>query len=583
MNILTNYILDDQQVFMRYANDVSPNKGKDGIKLETQMILFILPPNEDNLNKVIYAYNIVNIPKKTVDLGIIFIPRETPEIIDQLVFMQLLNQIDLYSFNIDIVPTDADLYSMDLDESFREIYVENNNNSISQLANILLKFEAAFGKIRHKYIKGDKAKLFDDFLTLKEEEHNIKFNEEIFGMITIDRSVDFITPLLSNCTYEGMIDEYFGINKGCIKVKKSFVKSYFKPEHKRKKPDEEIDYPLTSDINSFYSKLRCMHYSYVATYLGNINEHYRSKLDKNNQIKKTSEMADYFSQWNVYKGLEKDLDDNLKILRCLFNETEKSDYKYLHQKEKSLIEGNSQTNSETFYDDYISEKKDLYKILNLIIFESLTQGGIKNYSTLKRDILNIYGYQKIFLFRNLESLGWLKEKDKLFKKMFKTDFQQINEKFNLINRDFIVGKTDDLSYVEQGFCPLSLKLISKAAEGGWSEIKEALDLIPGKTIFPDNEQEIENPSEKVNIIFLVFLGGITYTEIEGIRYLNRKYKQIYDSSSDENKTRKQFIIITTQILNSKKLYDSLGKDFGNIYTIKRFYDDTQESSKKNKK
>ena len=147
MNILTNYILDDQQVFMRYANDVSPNKGKDGIKLETQMILFILPPNEDNLNKVIYAYNIVNIPKKTVDLGIIFIPRETPEIIDQLVFMQLLNQIDLYSFNIDIVPTDADLYSMDLDESFREIYVENNNNSISQLANILLKFEAAFGKI----------------------------------------------------------------------------------------------------------------------------------------------------------------------------------------------------------------------------------------------------------------------------------------------------------------------------------------------------------------------------------------------------------------------------------------------------
>ena len=37
-----------------------------------------------------------------------------------------------------------------------------------------------------------------------------------------------------------------------------------------------------------------------------------------------------------------------------------------------------------------------------MILESLTQNGVKDYQRLKREIMNIYGYQKIFLFRDLE-------------------------------------------------------------------------------------------------------------------------------------------------------------------------------------
>ena len=579
MNIKTDYIFADQSVFMKYTNDISRGKKNTSIKLEEKMILFIIEPNKEIVDCIYFANTVVNIPKKTIDFGIIFIPGETPEIIEHLITYQLLNQIELYSFNIEIVPTDTDLYSMDSDDSFKEIYIDKNYNSISQLANIVLKFETAFGKIQHKYIKGDNAKLFNDFLTLKEEEHNIKFNDEIFGMIVLDRSVDFITPLLSNYTYEGMIDEYFGINKGCIKVKRSYVKASFKPEDKKKREDEYIEYPLTSDLNSFYCKLRSMHWFTVSTYLGNIqNKNKKIILESDKKNMKTEEMSAFFSEMNTFVGIKNYFIDCKNILEDVYKQTQTFDNSTFHQKEKSLINGDTQTNSETFYDDCISEKKDLYKILNLLIFESLTQGGIKNYSSLKRDILNIYGYQKIFLFKNLEALGWLQEKVKLKK----SEFQQISEKLNLINRSYITGKVDDLSYVEQGYCPLSLKLIERAGEGGWSEIKEALDLIPGETIIPPNEQEIANPTEEVNTIFLVFIGGITYTEIEGIRYLNKKYKEIYENSSDENKTRKQFVIITTQILNSKKLYDSLGKNFGQVYTMKKFYNDVQEQGKKKK-
>ena len=136
---------------------------------------------------------------------------------------------------------------------------------------------------------------------------------------------------------------------------------------------------------------------------------------------------------------------------------------------------------------------------------------------------------------------------------------QLNEKLGLVNFKYDPKNIEDCSYVFGGYCPLSLRLIEFAAQGKWNKYMDTLKKIQGYVSCPKNESVITNPENDENIIAVVFLGGVTYTEIEGIRYLNRKYKQIDDNSTEDNKTRKQFIIVTTQILSSKKLYDSLGK------------------------
>ena len=580
MNIQTDYIFTGDN-FSKYINQFST---KNGVKLAEQMIVFVVEPKENNMENLIMVQSMLNIPVKTTELSIVFVPVETPEIIEYLIRMNYLNCFEIYSFSIDIIPTDYDLYSMDAENSFREIYIDKNYSTIGQLANILLKFEVAFGKVKYKYKKGNLAKYLSDILTKKEEEHNIKSNDEVFGMIILDRSIDFITPLLMNLTYEGLVNEFFGIEKGCMTVKRNFVKVSFTRADKEKKKDDDYRYPLTLDANRFYCKLRCFHYLTVNSYLNNLNNHIKELKSNKDNLKTTAELSKALSEFNKLLDSTNYIYDNITFLGTIFKNIGDDDYKSRERKERSLLDGEDQTNSEMYYDDYISEKKDLDKILNIMILESLSKGGIKNYESIKKDILSIYGYQKIFLFRNLETLGWLKEKDKIsLKKLFTSNFQQIVEKLNLINRDFKLGTTDDVSYVSKGYCPITLKLIEKVGENGWSEIKEGLQLIPGETIFPNNEYEISNPSEKVNNIFVVFLGGVTYTEIEGIRYLNRKYKQIYDNSTEDNKTRKQFIIVTTQILSSKKLYDSLGKNFGLQYTIKQFYNDINSVPDKKKK
>ena len=574
-NIKTDYVITNENDFIKYTNQFSSNKG---IKLEEQMLIFVIEPTNDNINNLIFINSMMNIPMKTIDINIIFIPEETTKIIEYMIGMNHLNAFGIFNFSIDIMPIDYDLFSLDNDESFREIYIDKNNSSIEKLADIMLKFEVAFGKVKHKYIKGNNAKLFCDLLLNKEEEHNIKSTDEIFGMIVFDRSVDFITPFISNLTFEGLVDEYFGINKGYIKVKRKSFKANFSNEDKKIRPEADMSYPLISDMNKFYCDLRCFHYLTVTKYLMSISEHIKYLRDNKNNLKSTSEINAALVDLNKLIDSNSFLNDNMEMINQIFKIINDEDYQ---TKEFSILKGTSQTNSETFYDDYIIDKKDMHKILNLMILESLIGSGISNYEKFKKDILAVYGYQNLFLFRNLEKLEWLKEKDKLsLKKLFKSNYEQINEKLHLYNEDFVLGQTDDLSYVHQGYCPISLRLIEKVGEGGWSEIKDVFQLIPGVTHYPSNEYEISKPREDLNTIFLVFLGGVTYTEIEGVRYLNRKYKQIYDNSSEENKTRKQFIIITTQILSSKKLLSSLGKDFGSVYTIKKFYNDINKEVKK---
>ena len=61
---------------------------------------------------------------------------------------------------------------------------------------------------------------------------------------------------------------------------------------------------------------------------------------------------------------------------------------------------------------------------------------------------------------------------------------------------------------------------------------------------------------------------MTYSEIEGIRYLNRKYKEEYLNKKRNKQI--QFIIVTTGILNTKKIFGNFGIKEKPTFTMKQF-------------
>ena len=550
-------------------------------QLKEEMVLYIIQPNKEVFSIILESYFLISSMFKGVEANIIFIPGESYEIIEYMMANDLIKNFKRFSFNIDLLPIDNDLLSLEKENCFREIYIDKNLTSISELANAFVKLESCFGKVKHRYMKGDNSKIFDDLVREKEKENDLKTTDEILGMIVLDRSVDFLTTVTTNYTYEGLIDDYFGINFGTIKIKESIIKDTSK-QIKNTNTEKIITYSLTSFGNPFYSRLGCMHYLDARQYLNNLYDYYqniattdKSKVKSSFQdIEKiTSELKTYIAE------IKEPLLVNKNILYKIIDSNLESEYLQYIKNEQLLLCGDFPSNLHLYYEDYICDKKDLNQILKLMVIESITQGGIQDYNSIKRDILNIYGYQNIFLFRDLEHLGWLNEKTYI-KNLIELNYEQLCKKLELVKPNFNEQKVEDCSYAMGGFCPISLKLIEKAVEGKWNKIQDIIKKMPGEVSFPFDESEIVKPTKEVNTIFIVFIGGVTYTEIEGIRYLNRKFKEAYDKSSSKKPTRKQLIIVTTGILNSKKIFLNLGKDFKSIYSMKQFYEHTQKPKKK---
>ena len=111
-----------------------------------------------------------------------------------------------------------------------------------------------------------------------------------------------------------------------------------------------------------------------------------------------------------------------------------------------------------------------------------------------------------------------------------------------------INDPNDISYTYNGYAPMFIRLVEKAlSTGGWNAIKDLLRKIPGDTNFPSDETDIFTASVDKQFILLVFIGGITYGELAAIRLLNKKNRN------------KKFIVITTGMINTKKIFDSLKK------------------------
>ena len=556
--------------------------------MNEDIAIYISRPNKDMINIIVEIHLILKVLKPNIVEYLIFIPKENYDIIEYMSTTNMIYEFKIENFNVDLIPIDLDLLSLERENAIKEIYIDKDYSSISDFANAVVKLETCFGKIKHKYIKGDLAQEFCDLVKEKEKENNLKLgNEEILGMVVFDRSVDFLTLMTTNYTCEGLIDENIGINLGRIKVKNGLLMTGLASDAKEKKKEIDnnkvVNYDLTSEKNPFFCSISCMRHFDAIKYIHQIRTYFQGIIAKNQKGKFKMDSDDTLILKEIGFFVTKLKNDLIRVENLINYVVEvlfESEHKKYISKEQCLLSGSIPEDLYSYYDEFLYTKKDLTSVIKLMIIESLTQNGIKDYPKIKREMLNIFGFQKIFLFRDLEVLGWLKEKQSSLKNLKNiTDFNysQIFEKFKLYNEEYNPEVISDCSYVLNGYSPLSLKIIEKAVYGKWGTIIDLLKRIPGITSYPEDESVISNPVNDKNIMLIVFVGGVTYTEIEAIRVLNRKFNE---ESLKGKRKKTQFVILTTSILNSKKILNNLGKEVHSLLNMKMFYEQMTKNKAK---
>lgn len=507
-NIITHVELKTYNVIeMYYTNSFTYYKGK-------CYIYFVLPTQE--------SIAFMNNSHKFLANGennhiICFLRKRDIKIENSLHYDYIWDHVTIIESCIGMVPVEHNTISMCMQNSFSKLCIDRNVQMTKQIIECLEIMQRLYGRIPEINAFGDISLKIK--LAVEKSNKINKYNNscQINKLILLDRSIDTITPCLTQLTYEGVIDDVIGISNCKIKIENAFI-------------------PLNSGC-PFYPDIRDKHISISRTLLKTYGECYNLK---NLNAKQYAEDSDSETQKFILNVLKQNklhidyLSKHIKINNAL---TKNINSKFFQKtveienlimtsyKSENLIQSffdsdeNSKSEIFNYIDKSISDNESIYQILACLSLyfqihgQSINKQGYENLISMLVDKYD-YCYKII---NYLEKLGMMAKKNIIIDQTLENvipkeySFKKTISKLNLIKDiDFKNTNHVDICGLYGGYAPISGKLI-------------------------------ENAQDKNGVTLVCFVGGCNYSEISACR-LNGN-----------------IIVLTTEIFNKKQFFDSLRK------------------------
>ncbi|XP_048421780.1 vacuolar protein-sorting-associated protein 33 homolog isoform X2 [Pyrus x bretschneideri] len=403
-----------------------------------------------------------------------------------------------------IVPLDEDVLSFELDLSCKECLVDGDTSSLWHIANVIHKLEFSFGVIPNVRAKGKGSVRVADILHSMQAEEPVNSPDmvvpEINTLILLDREVDLVTPMCSQLTYEGLLDEFLHINNGAVELDASFMGA-------AQQEGKKMKVPLNSS-DKLFKELRDLNFEVVGQIL-------RQKAQSMKQ-----DYTDVTSNRHI------------NLAQHLSTFTSKASFLGQLDMEHTIIEGQSYDICFEHIEEMIHKQEPHVNVLRVLILFSITNSGLpkKHFDYLRRELLHSYGFEHMVTLNNLEKAGLLKKQE------MKSNWLTVKRALQLVVEDTDTASPNDISYVFSGYAPLSIRLIQHAVRSGWRPIEEILRLLPGPHSEIKRGRFSGSPSldtlqghsanvDKVSdgrrsLVLVVFVGGVTFAEISALRCLS---------------------------------------------------------------
>ena len=151
----------------------------------------------------------------------------------------VLGEANISELPLHFIPLEPDVLSLELQESFSDLSLRKDPTCIFDSAQALMLLQKQYGLFPRILGKGDNAKKLGDLLQKMRSEEDVNASSDpsntyltsfgltpsslVDNLIIVDREVDFLTVLSTQLTYEGLIDENFGIGNNQTEVDSSIL------------------------------------------------------------------------------------------------------------------------------------------------------------------------------------------------------------------------------------------------------------------------------------------------------------------------------------------------------------------------
>lgn len=428
------------------------------------------------------------------------------------------------------------------------------------------------------------------------------------SIIIIDRSVDLATPLCTQLTYEGLVDEVVGIqsahvevdaalvaeNQGSVQMTSGGASGSNTPLANAPRKSKKVRLDALTD--PLFGSIRDENFAIVGEKLHNSAKQLNADYEKRHNAKTVSEMRAFVSRLGGLTKAHQSLRLHTGLTEKIMEYTTRELFNQNLELQQNIIAGLDLNGQLSSIEDLILAEAPLFVVLRLLCLLSIVGGGIKpkNLEYLKREILQTYGYDKITLLHMLNKTGLLTRATTTSSRS-SIGFQAVRSPLRLVVDDVDERQPNDISYVYSGYAPLSIRLVQAIAQKdallakpsssssasrkippkahpivGWRGFDDVVNSLDGPVFdLVQTKQEANfdassnrplsdksrpnstlhnatssNPSSSTHTL-VFFLGGVTFAEISALRFMSTQTKD------------RRFIVATTSILSGDRLLQGL--------------------------
>lgn len=434
------------------------------------------------------------------------------------------------------------------------------------------------------------------------------------SLIVIDRDIDFATVLLTQLTYEGLIDETVGIHQNQAEVDSTIVGSAPQAPQNQSgsttspaaPPKQGTKRKVQLDsTDTLYAQLRDANFAIVGNLLNKVARRLESDYESR-YSSSTAELKEFVNRLPSYRMEHQSLRVHTNLAEDIMKFTRSDTFTRVLEVQQNIAAGADPTYQHDAIEELIARDVPITTILRLLCLESCVAGGLrpKDLENFKRLILQAYGYQHLLTLDVLEKMELLQSRSSSAAALLpgassasatgsKTNYSNLRKVLRLIVDEVNEQDPNDIAYVYSGYAPLSIRLVqcilqkqyivalSKSGSSapppatpsanssttgpaaGWTGFEDLLKSVRGATFNivqkGHNERAVKaraaltGSGSQVKTIYVMFLGGITFTEIAALRFIGRQL---------EERERRKLVICTTSIISGEKMMATAAKDEG---------------------
>ncbi|CAI5797216.1 sorting-associated 33A [Podarcis lilfordi] len=358
------------------------------------IIFFVRPRLElmDIIAENVLSEDRVRCPQR--DFHILFVPRRSllceQRLKDQGVLGSFIHREE---YSLDLIPFDGDLLSMESESAFKECYLENDQTSLYHAAKGLMTLQALYGTIPQIFGKGECARHVANMMIRMKREFSGSQNPifPVFDtLLLLDRNIDLMSPLATQLTYEGLIDEIYGIQNTYVKLPPEKFAPKKPGEGGKDLPTEPKKLQLNS-AEELYAEIRDKNFNAVGSVLSKRAKIISAAFEERHHAKTVGEIKQFVSQLPHMQAARSSLANHTSIAELIKDITTSEDFFDNLTVEQEFMSGIDTDKVNNYIEDCIAQKHPLIKILRLICLQSVCNSGLKQkvLDHYKREILQV--------------------------------------------------------------------------------------------------------------------------------------------------------------------------------------------------